>query len=184
MRRIAVAAVMALVASLLLPGSASAWNQFPCDSGELEADAAWVDGPLSTRAHIPGVVNCGVSTPGPTFIVAVFEFGRDHGYYHEGLTQAYASRPPISPGPSIPPKKTTFEVVGQIIYPQPSNMDPTGLCIMPDEHTRLSCVLVSTDLTFTQLSTSDPLVARVVAEDPGMEPSPNCATCFRVGPRT
>lgn len=166
-----VAAIMALMASLILPGSASAWEQFPCDSGELRAGDAWIDVDeelLPRRLHIPGIVKCGVLQPGAEFVVAVFEFGKDRGYYHSELMVAYAS--PTGP--------TNFTVVGELEWPL--RAVDTGLCIMPDKNTRLSCVQVSTDLKVKELSTSDPQVMRDIVFLPDVGPSPGCATCFRV----
>jgi hypothetical protein len=58
MKRIAVVAVMILVASLLPTGSASAstqspWKQYACYDGELSAGAAWVDLNPPRTVHIP-----------------------------------------------------------------------------------------------------------------------------------
>lgn len=171
MRRIVIAAIMVLMASLILPGSALAWEQFPCDSGELRASDAWIGvgtEELPSNVHIPGAVTCGVLQPGAEFVVAVFEFGKDRGYYHSELMVKYAS--PMGP--------TNFTVVGELEWPL--RAVDTGLCIMPDKNTRLSCVQVSTDLKVKELSASDPEVMRDIVFLPDVGPSPGCATCFRV----
>jgi hypothetical protein len=81
----AIAAAIALVALLLSPGSASAWDQYPCTVGGLDAAAATVN-PETGAVTLPGIVKCGVDTPGREFVIAVFDrggvYGKDKDYYY------------------------------------------------------------------------------------------------------
>jgi hypothetical protein len=163
----------AVLAAVLIPSpgpvfaaeSAALWESYPCPSGSLKADQSTsVPGQY---VAIPGVLDCGVPQPGPRFAVAVFEPGAATGYIHSGLLGNYAS--PTGP--------TTFTVYGDI-WGETSAAD-VGVCLLTDEHTRLSCVRVSRDLTVTPMSTSDSLVTRKIAVKGGGN-LPNCGVCWRL----
>jgi hypothetical protein len=141
------------------------WESYPCPSGSLMADQSTsVPGQY---VAVPGVVDCGVPQPGPRFAVAVFEEGAATGYVHGDLLKNYAS--PTGP--------TTFTVYGDL-WEGTSSAD-AGVCLLTDEHTRLSCVRVSRDLVVTPLSTSDSLVAKEIKAKGGGS-TPNCGVCWRL----
>jgi hypothetical protein len=159
------AALISTSGSALASGSGTQWSSYPCTSGSLMADqSAGVPGLYVT---IPGSLDCGVPQPGPTFAVAVFESGAATGYFHGGLLGNYAS--PTGP--------TRFTVYGDI-WDETSTAD-AGVCLMTDEHTRLSCVHVSRDLRVTPMSTSDSLVTKEIGPKGGGS-LPNCGACWRL----
>ena len=168
MRRMAVTAAIALAFAAVSPATASAWNQYPCTSGRLNA-ADFALGPPGPDIAFPGEVDCGVSMFGSQFVVAVFEADRDYGYYHHDLLHDYLFKG----------DKTTFDVNGRFMMRD--KLVNTGLCIMPDPNTRLSCVVFSpTTMNVKPMSTSDPMVTKAVREADSTDTEPNCGTCWRV----
>jgi hypothetical protein len=141
------------------------WESYPCPSGSLMADQS--TGVPGQYVAIPGVLDCGVPQPGPRFAVAVFEVGAATGYIHGGLVADYAS--PTGP--------TTFTVYGDI-WDGTSAAD-AGVCLLTDEHTRLSCVRVSRNLVVTPMPTSDSLVTKEIRPKGGGS-TPNCGVCWRL----
>jgi hypothetical protein len=167
-------AALLAATTLTAPADSGSWQQYPCPGGGLDAGMATAM-PRNSGAilvTVPGEVECGVKEPGPQFAVAVFTPNSGSGAIYRPETMlAYAH----------PEGPTTFRLLGNV-----SDGLVVGLCLMTDEMTRLSCILVkrrSDAVQVSGLATTDPLVSGPVQLVPGgYGPEPACAGCWSLTP--
>lgn len=161
--------VMLLWLPFALPQPAAAqdeWFTYPCGSGalDLQSTSFEVVAPNVIRVEMPGVLACAAEAKFK-FAVATFAPGSSTAYVYPGMLASYD-----------PVGSTAFEAVFAV-----NKLQQLGVCLMPDQATRLSCALVTADsageVTVSKLDTSSTLV---VAEMTALTPLPECNACWNV----